>query len=46
MGRLEVKYINIKGGKTHTMGTATVDFNDKSSIGIIPRTIYDIFNEI
>lgn len=31
------------GGKTFTMGTATTDFVDMSSVGIIPRVVSEIF---
>ena len=34
------------GGKTFTMGTAALNFADMSMVGIIPRTIYEIFREV
>ena len=34
------------GGKTFTMGTAASNFSDMTSIGIIPRTVYEIFREV
>ena len=34
------------GGKTYTMGTAVSTLSDDNRLGIIPRVITDIFDQI
>ena len=45
--RTDRKYIVLNsGGKTYTMGTAVSTLSDDNRLGIIPRVITDIFDQI
>lgn len=46
MDKPAVLFSFTQGGKTFTMGTAASNFSDLTSIGIIPRTVYEIFREV
>ena len=35
-----------RGGKTYTMGTAVSTLSDNKSLGIIPRVITEIFEQV